>query len=218
MEQLIINVADALVNDSNISSSILVNDVVEETIDDILRNYDMDVFIPSEPGSIVEADMKKIFAKALIIAQDRNCLPSTLMDLPRDAEAIASLVDDSLTRIKTAVLVDAEKLYPDQAINSIVDHSVARLKVVSDVMVERGVDTATETAIQVVACKFPPIQLLAPAIREFTKQCTPTIKSVVRKGLDVVSSFAKKTVKEKGIRAIEKVQKVGRKVLSFLGL
>lgn len=52
MEQLIINVADALVNDSNISSSILVNDVVEETLDDILRNYDMDVFIPRKEKAV----------------------------------------------------------------------------------------------------------------------------------------------------------------------
>ena len=219
MEQVIKNTAEVIKDDSIITSSIIATNILDEAIDNVLRNYEViQDFIDCAVGSKEEADMKKLFAKAVVIAQEQGVLPPALAILPRDAVAIASLVDDSLTRIKTAAMVDAEKLYPEQALNEIIDHAAARLKATSDVLVERGISTVTETAIQAVSCVFPPIQIVAPAIREFTKQCTPTIQKVVRKGIDIVSSTAKSIVKNIGIKAIEKVQKVGRKVLSFLGL
>ena len=219
MEQVIKNVAEVIKDDVIINSSALACDVVDETFDNVLRNYEgIKDFIDCALGSQQETDMKKLFSKAIIVAQDQGVLPPALAGLPRDAVAIASLVDESLTRIKTAAMVEAEKLYPEKAINEIIDHTAIRLKVVSDVVIEKGINTVTETAIQTVSCVFPPIQIVAPAIREFTKRMTPTIQRVVKKGIDVVSSTAKSIVKTIGTRAIKNVQKVGRKILSFLGL
>ena len=161
---------------------------------------------------------QKLFAKAVIIAQDQGVLPPALACLPKDPVAIASLVDESLTRIKTAAMADAEKLYPEEALNVIIDRTAARMKVASDILVAKGISTATEAAIQAVSYVFPPVQMVAPAIRTFTQQCVPTVQKAVRKGIDLVASTAKKVVKKIGVRAIEKAQKVGRAVLSFLGL
>ena len=135
-----------------------------------------------------------------------------------DPVAIASLVDESLTRIKTAAMVDAGKLYPEEALNVIIDHTAARLKATSDILVSKGISIATEAVIQTVSYVFPPVQMVAPAIHTFTQQCVPTIQKAVRKGIDLVTSAAQKVVKKIGVQAIEKAQKVARSVFNFLGL
>lgn len=219
MEQIIKNTAEFIKNDSIITSSIIAPNILDEAIDNVLRNYEgIKNFIDCALGSKEEADMKKLFGKAIIIAQEQNVLPLALAGLPRDAVAIASLVDESLTRIKTAAMVDAERLYPETAVNVIIDQTAARLKVVVDKVIEKGITTVTEVAIKTVSKVCPPVQMVAPAIREFTKQCIPIVQHAVRKGIDVVAKTAKTIVKKIGTKAIENVQKVGRKVLSFLGL
>ena len=219
MEQVIKNTAEVIKNDSIITSSIIAPNILDEAIDNVLRNYEgIKDFIDCALGSKEEADMKKLFGKAVIIAQEQGVLPPALDGLPRNAVAIASLVDESLTRIKTAAMVDAEKLYPETAVNIIIDHTATRLKVVADKVVEKGLATVTEAAIQAVSYVCPPVQMVAPAIREFTKQCIPVVQHAVRKGIDVVAKAAKTIVKKIGTKAIKNVQKVGRKVLSFLGL
>lgn len=219
MEQVIKNVAEVILDESLITTSTIPGDIIETGIDNFLRDFEhIKDFIDCAFGSQEEADMKKLFAKAVIIAQDQGVLPPALAGLPKDPVAIASLVDESLTRIKTAAMVDAEKLYPEEALNVIIDHTATRLKATSDILVAIGVNTATEAAIQTVSYVFPPIQMVAPAIRTFTQQCVPTIQKAVRKGIDLVASTAKKVVKKIGVRVIEKAQKVGRAVLSFWGL
>ena len=219
MEQVIKNVAEVVLEESLITTSTIPGDIIEAGIDNALCNFEhIKDFIDCALGSQEEADMKKLFAKAVIIAQDQGVLPPALACLPKDPVAIASLVDESLTRIKTAAMADAEKLYPEEALNVIIDRTAARMKVASDILVAKGISTATEAAIQAVSYVFPPVQMVAPAIRTFTQQCVPTVQKAVRKGIDLVASTAKKVVKKIGVRAIEKAQKVGRAVLSFLGL
>ena len=213
MEQVIKNAAEIVKDDSLVTSSVLLGNIVGETIDNVLRNYKgIEDFIACDFGSPEEANMKKIFAKALVVAQEQGVLPPALAALPQDAVAIASLVDESLTRIKTAAMVDAEKLYPEAAVNEVIDHTASRLKVVTDIVVEKGIATVTETTIKIVSYVCPPVQLVVPAIREFTKQCTPAIKCAVKKGIDKVASIAKTKVKEFGTKAIEKVKKIGKKI------
>ena len=219
MEQVIKNATEVVKEDSLVTSSLLSGNIVGETIDNVLRNYEgIEEFIACDFGSPEEANMKKIFAKALVVAQEQGVLPPALAGLPQDVVAIASLVDESLTRIKTAAMVDVEKLYPETAVNIIIDHTAARLKVVADRVIEKGIIVATDAVIKVVSYVCPPVQLVAPAIRVFVKQCIPALQQVVRKGIDKITSAAKSIVKTIGTHVIGAVQKVGRKILSFLGL
>ena len=142
MEQVIKNTTEVIKNDSIITSSIIAPNILDEAIDNVLRNYEgIKDFIDCALGSKEEADMKKLFGKAVIIAQEQGVLPPALDGLPRNAVAIASLVDESLTRIKTAAMVDAEKLYPETAVNIIIDHTATRLKVVADKVVENQIES-----------------------------------------------------------------------------
>lgn len=219
MEQVIKDVTAAIKDDMYITSATIPCEIVEKDIDNVLPDFKgTKEFIDCPFGSPEEDNMKKLFAKAMVMAQEQGVLPPALACLPKDPVAIASLVDESLTRIKTAAMADAEKLYPEEALNVIIDRTAARMKVASDILVAKGISTATEAAIQAVSYVFPPVQMVAPAIRTFTQQCVPTVQKAVRKGIDLVASTAKKVVKKIGVRAIEKAQKVGRAVLSFLGL
>ena len=219
MEQVIKNVAEAIHDESLIITSTIPGDIIETIVDNALRNFEhIKDFIDCAFGSQEETNMKKLFAKAVVIAQDQGVLPPALAGLPKDPVAIASLVDESLIRIKTAAMVDAGKLYPEEALNVIIDHTAARLKATSDILVSKGISIATEAVIQTVSYVFPPVQMVAPAIHTFTQQCVPTIQKAVRKGINLVTSAAKKVVKKIGVQAIEKAQKVTRSVFNFLGL
>lgn len=219
MEQVIKNVAEAIHDESLIITSTIPGDIIETNVDNALRNFEhIKDFIDCAFGSQEETNMKKLFAKAVVIAQDQGVLPPALAGLPKDPVAIASLVDESLIRIKTAAMVDAGKLYPEEALNVIIDHTAARLKATSDILVSKGISIATEAVIQTVSYVFPPVQMVAPAIHTFTQQCVPTIQKAVRKGINLVTSAAKKVVKKIGVQAIEKAQKVTRSVFNFLGL
>lgn len=73
MEQVIKNVAEVILDESLITTSTIPGDIIETGIDNFLRDFEhIKDFIDCAFGSQEEADMKKLFAKAVIIAQDQG--------------------------------------------------------------------------------------------------------------------------------------------------
>ena len=219
MEQVIKDVTAAIKDDMYITSAAIPCEIVENDIDNILRDFKgIKEFIDCPFGSPEEDNMKKLFAKAMVIAQEQGVLPAALSDLPKDPIAIASLVDDSLTRIKTAVMVEAGNLYPENAVNAIVDRSMVRVNVVADAFIAKGVNMVAAKVISIIAWVFPPAQAIAPVIHFFAHFCTFQIRHKIREGIQKVATTAKNIVKKIGTFAIKTVQKIGRSILNFFGL
>ena len=220
MEQVIKDVTAAIKDDMYITSAAIPCEIVENDIDNVLRDFKgIKEFIDCPFGSSEEDNIKKLFAKAMVMAQEQGILPTALSDFPKDPVAIASLVDDSLTRIKTAVMVEqAEVFYPENAVNAIIDRSVVRVNVVADAFIAKGVNMVAAKAVSIMAWVFPPTQAIAPVIHIFAHFCTFQIKNKIREGLRKVATTAKNVVKKIGTFAIKTVQKIGRSILNFFGL
>jgi hypothetical protein len=219
MEQVIKDVTAAIKDDMYITSAAIPCEIVENDIDNILRDFKgIKEFIDCSFGSPEEDNMKKLFAKAMVMAQEQGVLPTVLSDFPKDPVAIASLVDESLTRIKTAVMVEAGDIFPENAVNAVIDRSIVRVNVVADAFIAKGVNMVAAKAVSIMAWVFPPTQAIAPVIHIFAHFCTFQIKNKIREGLRKVATTAKNVVKKIGTFAIKTVQKIGRSILNFFGL
>jgi hypothetical protein len=219
MEQVIKDVTAAIKDDMYITSAAIPCEIVENDIDDVLRDFKgIKEFIDCPFGSQEEDNMKKRFAKAMVMAQEQGVLPTVLSDFSKDPVAIASLVDESLTRIKTAVMVEAGDIFPENAVNAIIDRSIVRVNVVADAFIAKGVNMVAAKAVSIMAWVFPPTQAIAPVIHIFAHFCTFQIKNKIREGLRKVATTAKNVVKKIGTFAIKTVQKIGRSILNFFGL
>ena len=197
MEQVIKDVTAAIKDDMYITSATIPCEIVEKDIDNVLPDFKgTKEFIDCPFGSPEEDNMKKLFAKAMVMAQEQGVLPTVLSDFPKDSVAIASLVDESLTRIKTAVMVEAGDIFPEHAVNAIIDRSIVRVNVVADAFIAKGVNMVAAKAVSIMAWVFPPTQAIAPVIHIFAHFCAFQIKNKIREGLRKVATTAKNVVKK----------------------
>lgn len=192
------------------ASSVVTGDQSQETRQSIQE------FLDSPLGDKKEIVMKKAFAAAMVLAKERGLLPN----LPESSHAIASIVDEGLTRVKANYQVGVGKLDPEEAIDHIVDHAESRAVTYVDAAFESGIVREVATAGVVrLAYAIPGI---GPIIGPITENYRPIIKSVIacveqpvreaiKTGIHVVATTAK-TIAHK---AVEGVKSLAKKFVSL---
>ena len=197
------------------TSSVVTGDQSQETRQSIQE------FLDSPLGDKKEIVMKKAFAAAMVLAKERGLLPN----LPESSHAIASIVDEGLTRVKANYQVGVGILDPEVAIDHIIDHAESRAIAFVDTVFEPGIisEVVTEGVVKL-AYVIPGI---GPIIGPITENYRPIIKSVIacveqpvreaiKTGIHVVAKTAK-TIARKAIEEVKTVAvNISKKLVSLI--
>ena len=154
-------------------------------------------FLDSPVGDASEAKLKKVFAAAIITANEQGTLPFPIED--KSPITIASAIDEGLNRVKLSYKLTKEELDVIEVADMLIDATVARVVAVADKVIERGVPVVLDNLCKVIARVYPPATVFVPVIKAAEKYIVPIAKMAVRKGLSVVAegakSFIRSTVK-----------------------
>lgn len=154
-----------------------------------------------------ESVLKKLFAKAIIVADEKGMLP---FHLPPEmtAESIASTIDESLTRIKTAYLVDEGQMNPVKATETLVDHMAAKTMVAAENLVEVGMPKLIDVACNMMVSAFPETVVLVPFIKAVEPKLTPIVKEAVKSGISYLGNMVKNVAKKSVSYVMEKAKQL----------
>ena len=156
-----------------------------------------------------EAILKKLFATSIVIAKSKGLLP---FEVPESPEAIASVVDESLTQMKVAYKTATGELDSIEAVDVLIDHVAVRAVAIADKVIERGMPVVLDKLCMVMTKVYPPAITVVPVIKHAERYITVATKVIVRKGIRTLAQAAKSIVKQ----VATKVKSVARKVLNFL--
>ena len=169
-------------------------------------------FLDSPVGDTSEAKLKKVFATAIITANEQGTLPFSIED--KNPIAIASAIDEGLNRVKLSYKLVKEDLDVIEVADMLIDATVARVVTVADKVIERGVPIVLNRGCDLISKINPPATVFVPVIKSAEKFIVTAAKVAVRKGLKYVAEGAKTVV-----RSVAKgLVKVGKKLASWLGL
>lgn len=156
-----------------------------------------------------EAILKKLFATSIVIAKSKGLLP---FEVPESPEAIASVVDESLTQMKVAYKTATGELNSIEAVDVLVDRVAVRAVAIADKVIEKGIPVILDKLCMVMTKVYPPAITVVPVIKHAERYITVATKVVVRKGIRTLAQAAKPIVKQ----VATKVKSVARKMLNFL--
>lgn len=153
--------------------------------------------------------MKKLFAAGVVMANDAGVLPFELID---DSPAgIASMVDDGLTRAKTAYKVATGEITLEEVADTLIDSAAARAMSVVDTVLDNP-GTSAEMLCDTVSAAFPPIaeavQSAKPFIKQIATRVAPKVKEFVHDGINRISQYAKEAARP----IIAKAREIGIKI------
>lgn len=208
----------------------------ESEIESIREFKSVQDYLKVPLNDAAENGLKKVFVAAVVAANQKGILP--LPDGYASAESIASIVDEGLTRIKTAYQVaqgiinpvDAEGVLNDRlAIRSsaivemVVDKSVQKTDElinvaetqalsVSDKMVESGVERLSDIVCAAVTSAYPPAAVVTPYIKGFLPFVTPVVQTAAKKGIRMIAEVARNILKQ----AAPKVMNYANQTLAMI--
>lgn len=191
--------------------SLLLGENVEEEEIPLLQEFKcVQEFLDLPMNDPKEGDLKKLFAGAVTAAAESGVLP---FDLPNNtAEDIACLVDDGLTRVKTAIKVATGEMSIEEAADAMIDHVAARTVAVIDRALDSGI--AGHAVATVATAVYPPAEELRPIIVKTVQHAAPAIKTAVRTVVPMIASKVKTVVREAIPVIKEKVKEIGKKILN----
>lgn len=173
----------------------------------------MQEFIDASLVGDKDTAMKKLFAAGVVMANDAGVLPFELTD---DSPAgIASMVDDGLTRAKTAYKVATGELTLEEAADTLIDHAAARLVAVTDNLLNKS-DQLVDMACNAISSTIPEVSTAAQAAKPFLKQAVkrvvPQIREEIHVGIKKMTQYAKEAARP----IIAKAREIGLKIKNSL--
>lgn len=203
---------------SALQSLAIGKELSEKEVKTIREFKSVQAFLDMPLNDVAENGIKKLFATAIIVANQKGILK--LPEGYANAESIASIVDEGLTRIKTAYQVGKGIINPIEAdatiadriairTASIVDVVASRLEEkakmlvniveqkalsVSDTLVEQGISRASNIICAFVARAYPPAIVVVPFIKRVEAFVTPIAKVAVKKGIRMVAETARNMI------------------------
>ena len=156
-----------------------------------------------------EAILKKLFATTVERCVSKGLLP---FEVPESPEAIASVVDESLTQMKVAYKTATGELDSIEAVDVLIDHVAVRAVAIADKVIERGMPVVLDKLCMVMTKVYPPAKAVVPVIKRAERYITVATKEVVRKGIRTLAQAAKPIVKQ----VAAKVKSIATKVLNLL--
>lgn len=156
-----------------------------------------------------ETVLKKLFATAVVAANNSGALAVALPDSPM---AVASIVDEGLNRLKIAYKTSVGEMDSVDAVDALIDSVAVRTMTVMDKVVEKGMPVVIDKVCVAVATVYPPARSVIPVIKACEKYITQTARVAVRKGIQTLQRVAKPIVK----KVVTRVRSVAKRVLNIL--
>lgn len=156
-----------------------------------------------------EGILKKLFTTSIFIAKEKGQLPFELLTTPI---AIASAVDEGLTRLKVAYKTTTGDLDSIEAADALIDRAAVTTIAVADKIIEREVPVVLDRLCFALTKKYPPMIAVVPIIKASERYIKAGTKIAVRKGINTLAKIAKPVVQ----KAVTKAKSVAKKVMNFL--
>lgn len=161
--------------------------------------------------------MKKLFAAGVVMANDAGKLP---FELPDDSpKGIASMVDEGLTRAKTAYKVATGEITLEEVADTLIDMEAAHVMTVADLVLDNP-ESSVELLCDAVSAVYPPVaaavQTVKPLIKQVAARIAPKVKELVHTGINRVSKYAKEAARPIIAKAREIGVKVKNRILNAL--
>lgn len=197
---------DGAIKNAAVSAALVLGDIMTETVKQSTKEYKVvNDFFESDSIGNDDKNLKKLVAAAAVFAKQSGVLPQSLQGC--DTTQIASVVDACLTQAKVAYKTGKE-IYesPEDAIDELVDRSVARLcalideaiptlQGMSEELVEKELPKIITLATTAVESAWPETAPVMDIIREFTPFITEAVKPLVKEGVAVVGSVTKNLIR-----------------------
>ena len=184
--------------------AVVAGEVKAENISSIKELKCVKEFLESPMNDAKELSLKKVFAAAMVIANEKGILPFAL---PESVEEIAGMIDDGLTRIKVAFKEQVGELDVHEAADILVDRMAARAIAVVERAIDVGLPIAAKKLASVMA-QNPYTAPLAPIVETVVPYVAEPIKKIVVTGIKVFAEKSKPIIH----KAIDKVKGVVNKV------
>lgn len=194
---------------SALQSLLLGEELGKEEVASIREFESVKKFLDLPIGDKCEVVLKKMFAYSVIVAKNKGVLPFELPDSP---VAIASLVDEGLTRLKVAYKTGKGELDVIEAADAMIDSLSVRIVTVADKVIDRGVPVLLDKLCMVMTKVYPPTAVLVPYVKATEKYVNAAAKVLVRKGMGVITQAAKSVVR----KVVSAGKKVAAKIKNFL--
>lgn len=162
-------------------------------------------FVESPIGVASDANYKRQMAVAIVKAVSAGQLPQM------DANGIASLVDEGMTRLKLAYQVGMGVMDVSKASDILIDRAVGRTAAIvkntinhleqnammaTEVGLPLLIDKAASAVCSTLTSVYPPAAALTPVIKAGAAYIKPKAVSAVKKGITVVARAARSLVSE----------------------
>lgn len=188
-----------------------VPNTIESSVDLFIKdNGFIDDFLQSNNGSEEELKFKQKFVRELVLARRTGKLP---FNLPKDPLELASIVDEAANRIKTSHQVSVEELYPEEAVNELIDRGAARLCTVCDKLIDKHTDTVVKVGMDIITKIYPPAKVLEPYVQVIAHSSKPIIKATIHNGINQIANFSKCAIIKSAVKIGKTIQS---KIHSFL--
>lgn len=195
---------------SAINSLLVGEELSQSEVSSLKESKIVNDFLELPLNDVRESELKKIFAAAITIAEEKGLLDSIELK-DKSPVAIASLVDDGLTRLKVGYQTANGVLDVIEASETLIDRYTARVITVVEKVIEKGIPIVFGFLTKSLVKVYPTAVTLVPFIAIAEKFLTDNAKKIARKGIEIISNTAKKAVR----KVAETAQKVGKKLLTL---
>lgn len=174
-------------------------------------------FLDAPLGDKIEKTTKKAFAAAMVLAKERGFYPT----LPETGEAIAAVVDEGMTRVKTSYQVGAGIIETERAVDHIIDRATSRAIAWVDQAFDGVGKFASESMVKVAynnplgLILGPLAESYQPVIEKVIGKVTAPAREAIKIGVQKVGTVAKSLAHKTLDTAKSYVGKVRSKVLSW---
>ena len=149
----------------------------QEEVESLKEFKEVQQFLDSPVGDASEAKLKKVFAAAIITANEQGTLPFSIDD--KSPIAIASAVDEGLNRVKLSYKLAKEELDVIEVADKLIDATVARVITVADKVIERGVPVVLNCVCDLISKVYPRAAVFVPVIKSAEKFIVTAAKVAV---------------------------------------
>jgi len=196
MSEMINTVATSVVDNASINVAVMGLSPIVTLADEISpQNEWLQPFLDSPINALNEAEYRKTMAIAVVKAMSTGALPKM------DAVGVASLVDEGMTRLKTAYQIGAGRIDVYKATDILVDHAEEALQQAAPEAVSVAIDYAATAITAGLASIYPPAAAVEPFIRSAAEYIKPHAVKFVQKGITKVAESTRKYIRETAPKA-----------------
>ena len=226
MNEMINTISTNVVDNASINVAVMGISPIVTLADEILPHSEwLQPFLESPINSLNEAEYRKTMAVAVVKAMSTRALPKM------DAVGVASLVDEGMTRLKTAYQIEEGEIDVFKATDILIDHAVIRTASVVESVVDQAEEALHQAAPEAVSATidhaataisiglasiYPPAAIVEPLIRGAAEYIKPHAVKSVQKGITKVAESTRRFIRETAPKAEKWLSNKAKSLLNKL--